>query len=178
MQKMQLMSGVLALCVSLLTETIKADTFWYGGLNAEVLDLHIGKQSYYPRQFRISAGRWLARNVGVEAHLAGSIKESSLNGYELTAKAYSGLYLRFQSPQEHGAKAYLLAGFGQLSLDGSVNGSGFPGKEKFSGPVVSLGLMFPFSASSHWNANVAYSHYFLEDELRIDSLSAGIRYEY
>ncbi|MCB1755271.1 MAG: hypothetical protein KDJ38_07100 [Gammaproteobacteria bacterium] len=170
-------AGLSLLAVSGLSGAL-ADSGWYGDVAAEVYDIRIDGQSYFPRQLKISAGHWLLRDIGLELHAGSSIGSDSSDGFELETAAYQGVSIRWQSPRRFIAKAYILTGYGRLQLDGSLDDTGFPGKEWFSGPVLSLGLIFPFSERSGWNAGLSYNHYFLEDDLKIEGINAVLRYEF
>ncbi len=154
-----------------------AGELWYAGIDLDVYDIQINNESYFPRQLKVNLGHWIRRGIGAEIHLGSDIRSDAENGFEIQARRYEGIYLRWQSLQP-GLKAFFLTGYGQLTLDGDVNNSRFPGNERFSGPVVSLGLSAPFRMDSQWRAGLSYNHYFFEDDLTIESVNAGVRYAF
>ncbi len=166
-----------AILLCLILDPVYAQTqeLWYGGIDFDVYDIEIENESYNPRQLKVHAGRWFRQNMGAEIQLGTGVRDDTVDGFEVNTSFFQAAFVRFQSPVDYSARATLLLGLGRIQLDGDLNHSGFPGKEWFSGPIASLGLLFPIQSKQQLSAGFAYSRYFFEDELKMDGLSATLR---
>lgn len=170
---------LLAIMCALPVPSLHAAGLWYGNIDYDVMDVTVNDRSYFPQMLSLSAGRWLARGIGVELQLGAGTQNSTKKGVDIGVSGFQGVYVRWQSQGHSGLQAYFLTGFSRMQLDGSVEAaSSYPGKEWFSGPAVGFGLHGKLQNSKHWGASVAYKHYFLEDEITTDSVNMGLRYDF
>ena len=148
------------------------------GINAGVFDVDLNEQSYFPRQVHLNAGVWLREGIAAEVHWGADAGEDTNDGLAISANSYQGVYLRWQSPQLRLARAHILSGYSWLELEGSIDDTDFPGRERFSGPALGVGLSLALTPTSPWSIGLAYTHHFLEDDMKTESIHAAIQYDF
>ena len=152
---------------------------FYGSLYYQVQDVQLDDVSYYPQQWLVTGG-WLSRyGIGPELQIGGGTRDDDENGFAIKTQQFRGVAARFQSPDEYGAHAWLSLGYGELQLNGSLDGESYPGNEWFTGPTVTLGVEFYLSdAVPGLAAGLSYSRWFLEDEMKNDNVGLGVSYAF
>lgn len=176
------MKTATLLTVSLLgaafTQPAQAAGF-YGALYYQAQDVELNDRSYYPKHW-LASGGWLSRyGIGPELQIGGGTRDDEENGFALETRQFRGIALRFQSPDQYGAHAWISTGYGELQLRGSLDGESYPGEEWFTGPTVMLGVEFHLSdALPGLAAGLSYTRWFLEDDMKNDSLGLGVSYAF
>lgn len=169
---------ILAISLLISSGLLQASPRGYGGMDLLFTRLNIDDASFSPILGRVNGGLWLFKGIGIEAMLGGALKDDEDNRLTLDIPTLAGAYLRFQSPDDHGLKAYILLGYSQFELDGSLSHSAFPGKETFSGPATSVGLLHPLGAEKQFSLYLELSGYFVDEDLDFGGLALGVRYGY
>ena len=151
---------------------------WYLGIGINAYDIELNNESYFPRQLGVYGGYWLVPGIGLELQAGVDAGAYNSGGFELGVNSRVSALVRWQTPGRRTARAYILTGYSQLELDGAVEDSGFPGEESFGGPVLGIGVMFSPDKTSPWSAGVGYSHYFLDDDMKTESIDAAVQYDF
>ncbi len=157
---------------------VAADTRMFGGADLQYGMLGVGGETFNPIQLRADVGLWLRKGIGVQAMIGGSVNDDSFNDLTLDAPSLAALSLRFQSPEDLGMKAYALVGYSRFELDGALGKGNFPGRETFTGPSVSLGLLRPLGERRLWSLSAELAGYFADNDVSFGGLSLGVRYGY
>ena len=169
---------LLAISLLLFSNLLQASPAPYGGIDLAYNRLNIGDASFTSPLARINGGIWLFKGIGIEAMLGGALQDDKDSGLTLNIPVIGAAYARFQSPQDLGMKAYVLLGYSQFKMEGSVNHSNFPGKETFSGPAAAVGLLHALDKAKQFSLYLELAGYFAHDELDFGGLALGVRYGY
>ncbi|MDO6459738.1 hypothetical protein Q4485_03435 [Granulosicoccaceae sp. 1_MG-2023] len=158
---------------------VQAEGF-FGSLYYQVQDLKLNDTSYYPQQWLASAG-WLSHyGIGPEIQLGWGSREHEKDGLSIETGDFRGVAVRLQSPDEFGGHAWVSVGYGELQLDGSLDGEDYPGSEWFKGPTVTIGVELLVSRNRlpGLAMGLTYSRWFLEDDMQNDNFGLGASYAF
>lgn len=151
---------------------------FYGEINYEIQYFDIASQSFTPQMISGSLGAWLMPGIGIEANAAASVLDDSEDGFSLETSHLGALNLRFESPHNNRATAYILLGGVTMKLNGDHNGSQFPGEETFNGYQVTLGLNQYFPNNPQLAVNLSATKYGVDEDFDSFGLRFGLRRDF
>ncbi len=155
-----------------------ADTEFYGGADLQYGMIGVGGETFNPVLLRADAGLWLRKGIGAQIGAGASVSDDGVGNLSLDVPSVASLSLRFQSPEDLGMKAFALLGYSRFELDGALSGGNFPGRESFTGPSASLGLLWPLGERRAWSLSAELAGYFADNDVGFGGLSLGLRYGY
>lgn len=148
-----------------------------GGFNYHIV--RVDSERFNPLAAEARLGLYLEPQVAIEVQLAKGISEGDAIDVHTALDYQAGLYLRLESPEVNTGKLYVLAGYGITRLDIDRSQTGQPGASDFDGVAFGLGGQIrPFTQSPNLTLYGQASRYFSEDDVSIDGLSIGVRYEF
>jgi len=172
---------LIALWVLVLLPVISAaDTRWFTGADIAFNGIKIESETFHPVSARARFGGWIWENIGIEVIAGGGVRDNDQAGLTLEASRITSIAARFQSPLDLGMKAYVLLGYGENTIDGTLEKSNFPGEETFTGGMAALGGLWPFTKSQDISLSLEFSGYLTDEDhdIAIGSLSLGLLYDF
>ena len=149
------------------------------GASAVVDQLKISNQRFRP----VVASLEMALNhrengIGLELHLGRGISEDDAVGVDIDVLQQHSLYVTFTNTYQGKYRVWLGAGYSLLELD-SRNASGFPGKQDFESTSFALTAQeYSFAAIPNLSLTGSFRHLFKDDNLTVQALSLGLRYDF
>ncbi len=151
---------------------------YFAGFDVGYNRVKIADERFGPVSVRVRGGALFWRGVGVEVNLSTGVSDAEKAGLTLELPLIASIYARFQTPYETGLKAYLLLGVTTVELEGSQVNNGFPGRERFSGPSIALGLLEPLSFIQNTALSLEVSGHFVDSDIDMTNFSLGLQYEF
>jgi hypothetical protein len=164
----------------LLPYVSSADTRWFAGADIAFNGIKIETETFQPISARARFGGWIWENIGIEVIAGGGVSDNDQAGLTLEASQITSIAARFQSPLDLGMKAYVLLGYAENEIDGTLENSDFPGKETFTGGMAALGGLWPLTKSQDLSLSLEFSGYLTDEDhdIAIGSLSLGLLYDF
>lgn len=150
----------------------------YGDINYEFQYFDISDSKFTPQMVTGTLGVWLYKGIGLEGNFGAGTTDDTENGLTLETDTMTAVNIRFESPNQVGATAYILLGAVNYDLKGSQTNSNFPGKESFDGYHVGAGLNQYFPNASNTAINFSGHVYGLDEDIDSYGLRIGIRHDF
>lgn len=166
--------GLATSCFTLFSTATLADKV-YGELGLNHVMVDIGQREFSVQALEARMGYYLQPQVGIELHAMTALTDDAANNTKLKLPLSNNILLRFESPEREGGKVFLLAGYGQTTLELDRNGSGKPGSENFYQGNFGGGIEFALGKANNTFINLKWHRYYAEGGIDIDAVGLGLR---
>ncbi len=150
----------------------------YVGFDTQYAFIKADSDSFNPVNGRFRIGSFFYKTVGIEFVYGGiSMSDSTKYNVKVSLPESMTVNLRWESPAEanRGLSAYFLTGYVSNTLD-IQNSQGYPGKQKYSGANLGLGLKQTYF---NWlGVYCEYNYQYLKDKVRISGVALGMQIEF
>ena len=88
------------------------------------------------------------------------------------------LQARFETPERKGGKLFLLAGYGQTSLDMDRSQTGLPGSEEFKSGNFGGGFEYRLDKAARYFMSAKWNRLYAEGGVEMNVTSLGLRFKF
>jgi len=149
----------------------------YGELQFAFAGVQHSDVEFNPGFASLSAGAWLWKGIGLEAHFDQGLNDGRDGDFNLEISEAGGVALRFQGPASEGVFAYVVVGIVNTQIEQVESAS--PDRrtvvQSFRGGRISIGLGGELSAFPGVRVLGEYRNYFVDEDLEIDALTIGLQ---
>lgn len=149
----------------------------YVGLEASYNRISDADNTFNPVSAKLRAGVFLETNIALELQLGSSLRADDTDyGSEIALSDQNGLFLRFQSPIEQGARVYLYGGYNEVNVTHTASPNG-KAESSFEAAAWGIGME---GTIERLKQVVIYADYCrpYDKEIRISQYSLGTRYQF
>ncbi len=149
-----------------------ADTQW--GVQA----VRHSELDFFPLFSSGAIGLWVFDNIGVEVFGDFGLGSFERDDFEVEVEEAGGIAMRFQSPPRKGFSVFFTAGYVDYQLAQVVDDERGVSRvsQGFAGLRLSVGLAQRLPVFESVLITGEYRNYYSEDELQLDSLALGLRF--
>lgn len=170
--------GLLPVCASANELSNAPALATYLGLEASYNRISDQGDTFNPLSSKLRAGVFLSTNIALELQLGNNIRADDRDdGSETELSDQQGVFLRFQSPIEQGARVYLYGGYNEVNLNKSSTLNDSKAESSLEAAAWGIGME---STIEQLNHVVFYADYgrLYDKEIRVSQYSFGARYQF
>ena len=171
------MRGLLGFFLCLMAINAMANDRLYGEVQLGVASVTHSGINFYPSFGSLSAGAFVAPNIGIEVFADGLLATGTEGDFEMAITQAVGVAVRLRSPPKDGLHAYVLLGLVDFELqqDESNDRNSPRVRQDFTGLRVSLGMAQRLRAIPQLLFTGEYRNYYSDDGIQVDGFSLGLR---
>ncbi len=146
------------------------------GAELEYVELDVADESLNPLLAKLAVGAHLGYGLGVELHVAASVKDDNVSNVVLDVPQYAAAYITYADYLVQGLLLKVYLGRAEVEVDTNLNGSGSPGSQRFRDDSFGVSLEERLTRFPNMAVTAGYRRLFKDEDMKLGVISVGANY--